>query len=120
MNSPLQQRMTQNWVNVLVTGSLVLVGIVVSTGIIQARGFSNICKNSEVSPHGGSSGSRRVTWHYCNSGLGTQRPFAYRTLIATPAVETWDLVNQHCSDKPDSNSKQNGGAVSFYTNQKRF
>jgi len=46
--TPLQQRMTQLG-NVLVTGSLILVAIVVLAGIIQARGFSNIQELLEVS-----------------------------------------------------------------------
>ncbi|MDB9375678.1 cation-translocating P-type ATPase [Nodularia sphaerocarpa] len=99
--TPLQQRMTQLG-NVLVTGSLVLVAIVVVGGIIQARGFGNFRELLEVSlsmavavvPEG------LPAVITVTLALGTQRMVRHNALIRKlPAVETLGSVTTICSDK---------------------
>ncbi len=59
--TPLQQRMTQLG-NVLVTGSLILVAIVVVGGIIQARGFKQLTRPvGSFLEYGGGCSPRRLT-----------------------------------------------------------
>jgi Ca2+-transporting ATPase len=98
--TPLQQRMTQLG-NVLVTGSLVLVVIVVTIGVLQT-GFERLRELIEVSlsmavavvPEG------LPAVITVTLALGTQRMVKRHALIRKlPAVETLGSVNTICSDK---------------------
>ncbi|MDY6786444.1 MAG: HAD-IC family P-type ATPase, partial [Cyanobacteriota bacterium] len=98
--TPLQQRMTQLG-NVLVTGSLVLVAIVIGIGVLQT-GFSRLRELVEVSlsmavavvPEG------LPAVITVTLALGTQRMVKRHALIRKlPAVETLGSVNTICSDK---------------------
>ncbi|MDY7015635.1 MAG: HAD-IC family P-type ATPase, partial [Cyanobacteriota bacterium] len=98
--TPLQQRMTQLG-NVLVTGSLVLVALVVAIGVLQA-GFGRLRELIEVSlsmavavvPEG------LPAVITVTLALGTQRMVKRHALIRKlPAVETLGSVNTICSDK---------------------
>ncbi|AFY46453.1 P-type ATPase, translocating [Nostoc sp. PCC 7524] len=120
--TPLQQRMTQLG-NVLVTGSLVLVAIVVVGGIIQARGFSNLQELLEVSlsmavavvPEG------LPAVITVTLALGTQRMVRHNALIRKlPAVETLGSVTTICSDKTGTLTQNKMVVQSVYTNDKRF
>ncbi|MFM7560866.1 cation-translocating P-type ATPase [Cylindrospermopsis raciborskii] len=120
--TPLQQRMTQLG-NVLVTGSLILVAIVVLAGIIQARGFSNIQELLEVSlsmavavvPEG------LPAVITVTLALGTQRMVRHQALIRKlPAVETLGSVTTICSDKTGTLTQNKMVVQSVYTNQKGF
>ncbi len=99
--TPLQKRMTQ-LANVLVTGSLVLVFLVVVGGLIQAGNFSPLQKLIEVSlsmavavvPEG------LPAVITVTLAIGTQRMVKRQALIRKlPAVETLGSVNAICSDK---------------------
>lgn len=99
--TPLQQRMGQLG-NVLVTGSLILVALVVIGGSIQVGGFSNFEKLLEVSlsmavavvPEG------LPAVITVTLALGTQRMVRRHALIRKlPAVETLGSVTTICSDK---------------------
>ncbi|HYW21319.1 MAG TPA: cation-translocating P-type ATPase [Nodularia sp. (in: cyanobacteria)] len=116
--TPLQQRMTQLG-NVLVTGSLVLVAIVVVGGIIQARGFGNIRELLEVSlsmavavvPEG------LPAVITVTLALGTQRMVRHNALIRKlPAVETLGSVTTICSDKTGTLTQNKMVVQSIYTN----
>mgnify|MGYP000373750013 FL=1 len=120
--TPLQQRMTQLG-NVLVTGSLVLVAIVVVGGIIQARGFSNLQELLEVSlsmavavvPEG------LPAVITVTLALGTQRMVRHNALIRKlPAVETLGSVTTICSDKTGTLTQNKMVVQLVYTNQKNF
>ena len=99
--TPLQQRMTQLG-NVLVTGSLILVAVVVIAGTIQAGNFSRLQHLVEISlsmavavvPEG------LPAVITVTLALGTQRMVKRHALIRKlPAVETLGSVNTICSDK---------------------
>ncbi|WP_055077068.1 cation-translocating P-type ATPase [Pseudanabaena sp. 'Roaring Creek'] len=97
-DTPLQQRMTQLG-NVLVTGSLVLVGLVVLGGMLNKGNFGELLKTSlsmavAVVPEGLPA---VVT---VTLALGTQRMVRRNALIRRlPAVETLGSVTTICSDK---------------------
>ncbi|MBH8555393.1 cation-translocating P-type ATPase [Nostocaceae cyanobacterium CENA357] len=120
--TPLQQRMTQLG-NVLVTGSLILVAIVVIGGVIQARGFSNIQDLLEVSlsmavavvPEG------LPAVITVTLALGTQRMVRHNALIRKlPAVETLGSVTTICSDKTGTLTQNKMVVQSIYTNDHAF
>ncbi len=120
--TPLQQRMTQLG-NVLVTGSLILVAIVVVGGVIQARGFSNIQELLEVSlsmavavvPEG------LPAVITVTLALGTQRMVRQNALIRKlPAVETLGSVTTICSDKTGTLTQNKMVVQSISTNNKTF
>ncbi|MFS0517181.1 cation-translocating P-type ATPase [Nostoc sp. UIC 10607] len=120
--TPLQQRMTQLG-NVLVTGSLILVAIVVVGGVIQARGFSNIQELLEVSlsmavavvPEG------LPAVITVTLALGTQRMVRQNALIRKlPAVETLGSVTTICSDKTGTLTQNKMVVQSVSTNNKTF
>lgn len=97
-DTPLQQRMTQLG-NVLVTGSLVLVGLVILVGMLNQGDFGELLKTSlsmavAVVPEGLPA---VVT---VTLALGTQRMVRRNALIRRlPAVETLGSVTTICSDK---------------------
>ncbi len=120
--TPLQQRMTQLG-NVLVTGSLILVAIVVVGGVIQARGFSNIQELLEVSlsmavavvPEG------LPAVITVTLALGTQRMVRQNALIRKlPAVETLGSVTTICSDKTGTLTQNKMVVQWVSTNNKTF
>jgi P-type Ca2+ transporter type 2C len=120
--TPLQQRMTQLG-NVLVTGSLILVLIVVVGGVIQARGFSNLQELLEVSlsmavavvPEG------LPAVITVTLALGTQRMVRHNALIRKlPAVETLGSVTTICSDKTGTLTQNKMVVQSVYMNQQNF
>ncbi len=120
--TPLQQRMTQLG-NVLVTGSLILVAIVVGAGVIQARGFSNIQELLEVSlsmavavvPEG------LPAVITVTLALGTQRMVRQHALIRKlPAVETLGSVTTICSDKTGTLTQNKMVVQSIFTNDSTF
>jgi P-type Ca2+ transporter type 2C len=120
--TPLQQRMTQLG-NVLVSGSLVLVAIVVIGGIIQARGFSNLQDLLEVSlsmavavvPEG------LPAVITVTLALGTQRMVRQHALIRKlPAVETLGSVTTICSDKTGTLTQNKMVVQSVYTDAHSF
>ncbi|WP_017654951.1 cation-translocating P-type ATPase [Fortiea contorta] len=120
--TPLQRRMTQLG-NTLVTGSLVLVAIVVVGGIIQARGFSNLQELLEVSlsmavavvPEG------LPAVITVTLALGTQRMVRQNALIRKlPAVETLGSVTTICSDKTGTLTQNKMVVQSAYTNNHSF
>ncbi|NES82941.1 MAG: cation-translocating P-type ATPase [Moorea sp. SIO2B7] len=99
--TPLQQRMTHLG-NILVTGSLILVVLVVVGGSIQVGNFSRLQELVEVSlsmavavvPEG------LPAVITVTLALGTQRMVKRQALIRKlPAVETLGSVNTICSDK---------------------
>ncbi|MDF2387898.1 cation-translocating P-type ATPase [Nostoc ellipsosporum NOK] len=118
--TPLQQRMTQLG-NVLVTGSLVLVALVVVGGVIQTRGFSNLRELLEVSlsmavavvPEG------LPAVITVTLALGTQRMVRRNALIRKlPAVETLGSVTTICSDKTGTLTQNKMVVQSVYTDTK--
>ncbi|WP_193195148.1 cation-translocating P-type ATPase [Nostoc sp. MG11] len=120
--TPLQQRMTQLG-NVLVTGSLILVAIVVTAGVVQARGFSNIQELLEISlsmavavvPEG------LPAVITVTLALGTQRMVRQNALIRKlPAVETLGSVTTICSDKTGTLTQNKMVVQSVFTNDKTF
>ncbi|MDB9445336.1 cation-translocating P-type ATPase [Anabaena sp. CS-542/02] len=120
--TPLQQRMTQLG-NVLVTSSLVLVGIVVLGGIIQARGLANIRELLEISlsmavavvPEG------LPAVITVTLALGTQRMVRHHALIRKlPAVETLGSVTTICSDKTGTLTQNKMVVQSIYANENIF
>ncbi|MBD2447293.1 cation-translocating P-type ATPase [Nostoc sp. FACHB-152] len=120
--TPLQQRMTQLG-NVLVTGSLVLVAIVVVGGVIQAGGFSPLKDLLEVSlsmavavvPEG------LPAVITVTLALGTQRMVRRNALIRKlPAVETLGSVTTICSDKTGTLTQNKMVVQSIFTNNKTF
>ncbi|MBD2435464.1 cation-translocating P-type ATPase [Nostoc sp. FACHB-110] len=120
--TPLQQRMTQLG-NVLVTGSLILVAVVVIGGVIQARGFSNLKDLLEVSlsmavavvPEG------LPAVITVTLALGTQRMVRRNALIRKlPAVETLGSVTTICSDKTGTLTQNKMVVQSIFTNNNTF
>ncbi|MEH2373139.1 cation-translocating P-type ATPase [Nostoc sp.] len=120
--TPLQQRMTQLG-NVLVTGSLILVAIVVVGGVIKDGGFKNIQELLEVSlsmavavvPEG------LPAVITVTLALGTQRMVRQNALIRKlPAVETLGSVTTICSDKTGTLTQNKMVVQSVYTNNKTF
>jgi Ca2+-transporting ATPase len=120
--TPLQQRMTQLG-NVLVSGSLVLVALVVIGGTIQAGGFSNFTELLEVSlsmavavvPEG------LPAVITVTLALGTQRMVRRNALIRKlPAVETLGSVTTICSDKTGTLTQNKMVVQSVYTNDQSF
>ncbi|BAT55636.1 cation-transporting ATPase [Nostoc sp. NIES-3756] len=120
--TPLQQRMTQLG-NVLVTGSLILVAIVVVGGVLQAGNFSPLRDLLEVSlsmavavvPEG------LPAVITVTLALGTQRMVRRNALIRKlPAVETLGSVTTICSDKTGTLTQNKMVVQSVYTNQKTF
>ncbi len=97
-DTPLQQRMTQLG-NVLVSGSLALVGVVVAIGLFNKGNFGELLETSlsmavAVVPEGLPA---VVT---VTLALGTQRMVKKKALIRRlPAVETLGSVTTICSDK---------------------
>ncbi len=97
-DTPLQQRMTQLG-NVLVTGSLALVGLVILVGMLNKGNFGELLETSlsmavAVVPEGLPA---VVT---VTLALGTQRMVKRNALIRRlPAVETLGSVTTICSDK---------------------
>ncbi|MEM9541042.1 MAG: cation-translocating P-type ATPase [Cyanobacteria bacterium P01_E01_bin.42] len=99
--TPLQKRMTQLG-NVLVTGSLILVALVIAIGILRAGNWSPLRELVEISlsmavavvPEG------LPAVITVTLALGTQRMVKRNALIRKlPAVETLGSVNTICSDK---------------------
>ncbi|MEH2072870.1 MAG: cation-translocating P-type ATPase [Nostoc sp.] len=120
--TPLQQRMTQLG-NVLVTGSLILVAIVVVGGVIKDGGFKNIQELLEVSlsmavavvPEG------LPAVITVTLALGTQRMVRQNALIRKlPAVETLGSVTTICSDKTGTLTQNKMVVQSVFTNDKTF
>ncbi len=120
--TPLQQRMTQLG-NVLVTGSLILVAIVIVGGVIAAKGFSNLQELVEVSlsmavavvPEG------LPAVITVTLALGTQRMVKRNALIRKlPAVETLGSVTTICSDKTGTLTQNKMVVQSVYTNNSSF
>ncbi|MEH1964524.1 MAG: cation-transporting P-type ATPase [Nostoc sp.] len=120
--TPLQQRMTQLG-NVLVTGSLILVAIVVVGGVIKDGGFKNIQELLEVSlsmavavvPEG------LPAVITVTLALGTQRMVRQNALIRKlPAVETLGSVTTICSDKTGTLTQNKMVVQSVSTNNKTF
>ncbi|MEH2358581.1 cation-translocating P-type ATPase [Nostoc sp.] len=120
--TPLQQRMTQLG-NVLVTGSLILVAIVVVGGVIKDGGFKNIRELLEVSlsmavavvPEG------LPAVITVTLALGTQRMVRQNALIRKlPAVETLGSVTTICSDKTGTLTQNKMVVQSVSTNNKNF
>ncbi|WP_375509370.1 cation-translocating P-type ATPase [uncultured Nostoc sp.] len=120
--TPLQQRMTQLG-NVLVTGSLILVAIVVAGGVIKDGGFKNIQELLEVSlsmavavvPEG------LPAVITVTLALGTQRMVRQNALIRKlPAVETLGSVTTICSDKTGTLTQNKMVVQSVSTNNKTF
>ncbi|MEH2317588.1 cation-translocating P-type ATPase [Nostoc sp.] len=120
--TPLQRRMTQLG-NVLVTGSLILVAIVVIGGVIKDGGFKNIQELLEVSlsmavavvPEG------LPAVITVTLALGTQRMVRQNALIRKlPAVETLGSVTTICSDKTGTLTQNKMVVQSVSTNNKTF
>ncbi|MBG1243639.1 cation-translocating P-type ATPase [Nostoc sp. NZL] len=120
--TPLQQRMTQLG-NVLVTGSLILVAIVVVGGVLKDGGFRNIQELLEVSlsmavavvPEG------LPAVITVTLALGTQRMVRQNALIRKlPAVETLGSVTTICSDKTGTLTQNKMVVQSVSTNNKTF
>lgn len=120
--TPLQQRMTQLG-NVLVTGSLILVAIVVAGGVLKDGGFKNIQELLEVSlsmavavvPEG------LPAVITVTLALGTQRMVRQNALIRKlPAVETLGSVTTICSDKTGTLTQNKMVVQSVSTNNKTF
>jgi Ca2+-transporting ATPase len=122
--TPLQQRMTQLG-NVLVSGSLVLVALVVGGGLIhdlvKGIGWKNLQELVEVSlsmavavvPEG------LPAVITVTLALGTQRMVRHHALIRKlPAVETLGSVTTICSDKTGTLTQNKMVVQSVYTNQK--
>lgn len=124
--TPLQQRMTQLG-NVLVSGSLILVAIVVGGGLIhdliQGIGWKNLQELVEVSlsmavavvPEG------LPAVITVTLALGTQRMVQHHALIRKlPAVETLGSVTTICSDKTGTLTQNKMVVQSIYTNNSTF
>ena len=124
--TPLQQRMTQLG-NVLVTGSLILVAIVVGGGLIhdltKGIGWKNLQELVEVSlsmavavvPEG------LPAVITVTLALGTQRMVKHNALIRKlPAVETLGSVTTICSDKTGTLTQNKMVVQSVYTNNSPF
>jgi len=113
--TPLQQRMTQLG-NVLVTGSLVLVAIVVIVGLLHGGNLTELLEVSlsmavAVVPEG------LPAVITVTLALGTQRMVRRKALIRKlPAVETLGSVTTICSDKTGTLTQNKMVVQSVYTN----
>jgi Ca2+-transporting ATPase len=113
--TPLQQRMTQLG-NVLVTGSLVLVAIVVIVGLLRGGNLTELLEVSlsmavAVVPEG------LPAVITVTLALGTQRMVRRHALIRKlPAVETLGSVTTICSDKTGTLTQNKMVVQSVYTN----
>jgi Ca2+-transporting ATPase len=113
--TPLQQRMTQLG-NVLVTGSLVLVAIVVALGLLRGGNLQELLEVSlsmavAVVPEG------LPAVITVTLALGTQRMVRRHALIRKlPAVETLGSVTTICSDKTGTLTQNKMVVQSVYTN----
>jgi P-type Ca2+ transporter type 2C len=113
--TPLQQRMTQLG-NVLVTGSLVLVAIVVAVGLLRGGNLQELLEVSlsmavAVVPEG------LPAVITVTLALGTQRMVRRNALIRKlPAVETLGSVTTICSDKTGTLTQNKMVVQSVYTN----
>ncbi|MBW4671057.1 MAG: cation-translocating P-type ATPase [Cyanomargarita calcarea GSE-NOS-MK-12-04C] len=113
--TPLQQRMTQLG-NVLVTGSLILVGLVIAIGMIAGGNFIELLETSlsmavAVVPEG------LPAVITVTLALGTQRMVKRNALIRKlPAVETLGSVTTICSDKTGTLTQNKMVVQSAYTN----
>ncbi|PMB46260.1 magnesium-transporting ATPase [Fischerella thermalis CCMEE 5330] len=113
--TPLQQRMTQLG-NVLVTGSLVLVAIVVIIGLLRGGNLTELLEVSlsmavAVVPEG------LPAVITVTLALGTQRMVRRNALIRKlPAVETLGSVTTICSDKTGTLTQNKMVVQSVYTN----
>ncbi|RUR85691.1 magnesium-transporting ATPase [Chlorogloeopsis fritschii PCC 6912] len=112
--TPLQQRMTQLG-NVLVTGSLVLVAIVVALGLWRGGNLQELLQVSlsmavAVVPEG------LPAVITVTLALGTQRMVRHNALIRKlPAVETLGSVTTICSDKTGTLTQNKMVVQSVYT-----
>ncbi|KAB8317281.1 cation-translocating P-type ATPase [Tolypothrix campylonemoides VB511288] len=117
--TPLQQRMTQLG-NVLVTGSLVLVAIVVVGGLLRGGNLQELLEVSlsmavAVVPEG------LPAVITVTLALGTQRMVRQNALIRKlPAVETLGSVTTICSDKTGTLTQNKMVVQSVYTNNSTF
>jgi Ca2+-transporting ATPase len=124
--TPLQQRMTQLG-NVLVSGSLILVALVIGGGLIhdliKGIGWKNLQELVEVSlsmavavvPEG------LPAVITVTLALGTQRMVRHHALIRKlPAVETLGSVTTICSDKTGTLTQNKMVVQSVYTNNHQF
>jgi Ca2+-transporting ATPase len=117
--TPLQQRMTQLG-NVLVTGSLVLVAIVVAGGLLRGGNLQELLEVSlsmavAVVPEG------LPAVITVTLALGTQRMVRQNALIRKlPAVETLGSVTTICSDKTGTLTQNKMVVQSVYTNNSAF
>ncbi|WP_315784824.1 cation-translocating P-type ATPase [Fischerella sp. JS2] len=113
--TPLQQRMTQLG-NVLVTGSLVLVAVVVIIGLLRGGNLTELLEVSlsmavAVVPEG------LPAVITVTLALGTQRMVRRKALIRKlPAVETLGSVTTICSDKTGTLTQNKMVVQSLYTN----
>jgi P-type Ca2+ transporter type 2C len=114
--TPLQQRMTQLG-NVLVTGSLVLVAIVVAIGLLRGGQFLDLLETSlsmavAVVPEG------LPAVITVTLALGTQRMVRRHALIRKlPAVETLGSVTTICSDKTGTLTQNKMVVETVYTTE---
>jgi P-type Ca2+ transporter type 2C len=117
--TPLQQRMTQLG-NVLVTGSLILVAIVVVGGLLRGGNLAELLEVSlsmavAVVPEG------LPAVITVTLALGTQRMVKRHALIRKlPAVETLGSVTTICSDKTGTLTQNKMVVQSIYTNNRSF
>ncbi|MBW4634282.1 MAG: cation-translocating P-type ATPase [Iphinoe sp. HA4291-MV1] len=117
--TPLQQRMTQLG-NVLVTGSLILVVIVVVGGLFRGGNLQELLEVSlsmavAVVPEG------LPAVITVTLALGTQRMVRRNALIRKlPAVETLGSVTTICSDKTGTLTQNKMVVQSAYTNNNTF
>ncbi|MEI2581069.1 cation-translocating P-type ATPase [Scytonema sp. PRP1] len=117
--TPLQQRMSQLG-NVLVTGSLILVAIVVAGGLLRGGNLQELLEVSlsmavAVVPEG------LPAVITVTLALGTQRMVRQNALIRKlPAVETLGSVTTICSDKTGTLTQNKMVVQSVYTNNSAF
>jgi P-type Ca2+ transporter type 2C len=117
--TPLQQRMTQLG-NVLVTGSLILVAIVVAGGLLRGGNLQELLEVSlsmavAVVPEG------LPAVITVTLALGTQRMVRQNALIRKlPAVETLGSVTTICSDKTGTLTQNKMVVQSVHTNNSTF
>jgi len=127
--TPLQQRMSQLG-NVLVTGSLILVAVVVIGGVLQASNFNlqnlNFSTFEELLEISLSMAVAVVPEGLpavitVTLALGTQRMVRRHALIRKlPAVETLGSVTTICSDKTGTLTQNKMVVQSLYTNNNLF
>ncbi|BAY45842.1 ATPase [Scytonema sp. HK-05] len=117
--TPLQQRMTQLG-NVLVTGSLILVALVVAGGLLRGGNLQELLEVSlsmavAVVPEG------LPAVITVTLALGTQRMVRQNALIRKlPAVETLGSVTTICSDKTGTLTQNKMVVQLVYTNNNSF